>query len=205
MRLQNTSKIKCCFPLCCLNPGDPDSVSNWIVIWDFFVLFWVILWDLWYVEQIGYVPLIFNLFYITLLFFVVFDLRHPENNLQLTSCFNYFRALACVGFLLAAIASLIFMFILVANPLREHQYFSWRWFLFYFFMTTIIGLVQYSTVYKLREAIRILRSNNVYDNNINQLGFNLAHQKSLGMLSSTMLNRSDLMDVPYAKPSVYNV
>ena len=195
MRLKETTIIKCCMPFCCFGAYDAEVIAHWIMMWDFFVLFVAIFYDLWTVDIIGYWPLFFMVFHAILLFMVVYDLRQPENRLQFTLCYNYYRIFVAFGFIVLGIVSIIFSYVAIANPKVEKQYNTYNWFIFYAWVAIIIGVIQGLTVIQMFKALRAIRSISAYEYNAKELNSSITSQRTA--ILGTRSHGAILMTSPY--------
>ena len=134
-----------------------------IIIWDCIVNVLWTTFSVWTADEIGWLPLVFNFLYYFFLFLVVYDLRHKQNMLQLTDCYNYLRLLGGIIFVVLAFTSFALMLVFLNSPEKETRNFTAKWMIFYLNLTVLLAIIQFATAYKLRQAIRVLRSTTFYD------------------------------------------
>lgn len=207
--MQLPYRLSCCVPCCCFGPYEPEGIAAWILIWDFVVAFLWYFYCIWNANYYGYLFLFVTFFYICILFFVVYDFRRAKKSLTCVQAFNYFRFALTAAMYILCIATFILFFIALSNVETEDIYRTSNWYIFYFFLTLVVALINTSTGLKMIKVINAMRSTEMdLGGNSKTQKLNTSYQmdtrRQLTMIPESYGTSQNIIVKPF-RPEVYDV
>jgi hypothetical protein len=208
--MQLPFRLKCCVPCCCFGPYEPEGIAAWILIWDFVVAFLWYFFGIWNASYYGYLYLFITFFYICIIFFVVYDFRRSRKTLSCVQAFNYLRFGITAALYLLCLASFVLIFITSSNPEAEDIYRTANWYIFYFFLSMVVALINTSVGIKMLQVIRAMRSTEMdlggQDSKKQKLNssFGVDTRRNLTLIPESYGTSQNVIVKPF-KPDIYDV